>query len=164
MPDTLKSICDQCTQLNNPQLDFLPIDFVREREIIRRDLLELIAATRNECCKTVVVLSGCVLETLLYSFVRSQESYIARRRGVFQFNPEHSLQNYVNIFNRWFRDVLPNAVISDAILQYRDLVHVNRELSSVPEICEVAAREMLRTLDAFLGELCTLPAVAKTQI
>ena len=44
MTDTLRSICEQCIRLNNPQLDFIPEHLARQKEIIRRDLVELVSA------------------------------------------------------------------------------------------------------------------------
>jgi hypothetical protein len=67
MPDTLRSICEQCTNLNNPQLDFVSDE--RHREIISQDLRELIAAAsaEPERHKSVVILAGGLLEAILYS-------------------------------------------------------------------------------------------------
>ena len=153
MPDTLKSICDQCRHLNNPQLDFIPEELARNRQVILRDLGELVAAASGEREKTVVLLGGSILEAVLFTFIQGQAEYIAERRGAFQFNPELSLQNYVDQFNRWFSDVLPNAVIPDFVVRYRDLVHINRELASPSGVCTGASRELLRMLDAVLGEM-----------
>jgi hypothetical protein len=153
MPDTLKSICDQCLHLNTPRLDFISEELARNRQVILRDLGELISAASGEREKTVVVLSGSILEAVLFTFIQGQAEYIAERRGSFQFDPDQSLQHYVNLFNRWFRDVLPNAVIPDFMVGYRDLVHISRELASPPEVCTGASRELLRMLDAVLGEL-----------
>jgi hypothetical protein len=153
MPDTLKSICDQCLHLNTPQLDFIPEELARNRQVILRDLGELVSAASGEREKTVVVLSGSILEAVLFTFIQGQAGYIAERRGSFQFDPDQSLQNYVNVFNRWFRDVLPNAVIPDFIVGYRDLIHINRELASSQDVCTGASRELLRLLDAVLAEL-----------
>ena len=153
MTDTLKSICEQCTHLNKPQLDFIPAEFVRHREAILRDLTELVSAASEEREKTVVILAGSILEAILYTFLRGQEAYIAKRRGTFTFDPNQSLESYVSIFNRWFRDVLPNVILPDFVVDYRDLVHINRELNSPPDICSRASRDMLRILDVLLEEL-----------
>ncbi|HXZ40822.1 MAG TPA: hypothetical protein VEG68_08775 [Terriglobales bacterium] len=128
--------------------------------MILRDIRELVAAASAELEKTVAILAGSVLEGILYTFIKSQENYIAERRGVFVFDPNHSLQNYVSIFNKWFRDVLPNVVIPDIVVDYRDLVHINRELNSAPEVCTSASRDMLRIVDALLGELGQFAAPA----
>jgi predicted component of type VI protein secretion system len=48
MTDTLKSICGQCPHLNNPQLDFIPEDLRRLKEIILRDLKELVSTASSE--------------------------------------------------------------------------------------------------------------------
>jgi hypothetical protein len=162
MTDTLRSICEQSTHLNNPQLDFIPDNLPRHKEIILRNLKELIAAASAELEKTVVILAGSTLEAILYSFIQSQESYIAGRRGEFTFNPEHSLQNYVSIFNRWFRGQFPAAQLPDFIVDYRDLVHLNRELNSPPHICAEASRSMLNILNAFLGQLGGVVPHSKT--
>ncbi len=153
MTDTLKSICEQCTHLNKPQLDFIPAGFTRHREAILRDLTELVSAASEEHEKTVVILGGSILEAILYSFLQGQEAYIAKRRGTFTFNPNQNLENYISIFNRWFRDALPNVTLPDFVADYRDLVHINRELNSPPEICTRASRDLLRILDALLHEL-----------
>ncbi len=100
------------------------------------------------------VLAGSILESVLYTFLQGQEAYIALRRGEeFTFDPKQGLENYVNIFNRWFLDVLPNAELPDFVVDYRDLVHINRELRELPDVCIRASREMLRVLNLFLGEL-----------
>ncbi len=149
MTDTLKSICEQCTHLHNPQLDFIPegLGLQRHREIILRDVKELVSAASLEQEKTVVVLSGCVFESILYCFIQSQSEYIAARRGVFTFNPEHSLGNYVSIFNRFFST---SFAIPDLVASYRDMVHINRELQQPPDACRSAAPEMLRLLNTLL--------------
>jgi len=153
MTDTLKSICEQCPRLSNPQLGFIPDDLPRHRHIIERDLHELVAAASAGLEKSVVLLAGSILEALLYSFLLGQAAYIAKRRGSFTFNPNHSLQNYKQIFNRWFSDSLPGAVLPDYIVDFRDLVHINRELASTPGICSDAARSLVRTINTLLGEL-----------
>lgn len=158
MTDTLKSICDQCAHLKNPQLDFIPSDFARHREILTRDLRELMSAAAAENEKTVVILAGGILEAILYSFIQCQSEYIAERRGTFEFNPDHSLQNYLNIFNRWLNHLMPGVVLPDSVVDYRDLVHINREINSQPGACTGASREMLRIIDGLLGGLSELIA------
>lgn len=151
MTGTLKSICEQCTCLLNPQLEFIPESLQRERDIILRDLRELVSAASNEHEKTVVILAGSVFESVLYSFIQAQTDYIGARRGLpFTFDPEHSLDNYVSIFNRYFSSVF---AIPDLVVQYRDMVHINRELNGPPDACRGAAPEMLWLLDTFLGKL-----------
>jgi hypothetical protein len=150
MTDTLKSICEQCTHLHNPQLEFIPAGIQRQREIILRDLKELISAASLEREKSVVVLAGGLFESVLYCFIQAQSDYIAARRGSFTFDPEHSLENYVSIFNRWFSTVF---TVPDAVVDYRDMVHLNQELKQPPEACRNAAPEMLRLLDTLLGKL-----------
>lgn len=154
MTDTLKSICDRCTHLRKPDLDFIPPEFARQRQIILRDLRELISAASLENEKTVVILAGSLIESVLYSFLQFQQEYISWRRGSpFQFNPNHSLANYVGVFNGYFRDVIPNVALPDYIVSYRNLVHINRELGLSPGACSNASREMLRTLEMLLGGL-----------
>jgi hypothetical protein len=182
MTDTLKSICERCPYLNEPQLDFIPDSSTRERTIIARDLSELVSAAAAELEKTVTVLAASILEAVLYTFLKSREAYIAKRREArlrsrhekgdpleeaerpwFKFNPEQDLSQYVSIFNRWFRDVLPNAVLLPVVVSHRDLVHFNQELKSAPDICPRAAREMLRILNAFLGELAQFASPPQEQ-
>jgi len=158
MTDTLRSICDQCTHLSSPQLGFVPSELRRHREILERDLRELLSAAASESEKSVVVLAGGILEGILYTLIAGQADYIAQRRGSFEFNPDHSLQNYVSIFNRWLKDLMPMAILPDSVVYYRDLIHINRELNSQPGICFTAAREMLRMVDALLGALCEFAA------
>jgi hypothetical protein len=153
MTDTLKSICDQCAHLKNPRIDFLPDGFTRHREILARDLGELVSAATAENEKSVVLLSGSILEAILYSFIQGQTDYIAERRGTFAFNPDHSLENYVSIFNRWLRHLMPRVILPDSVVHYRDLVHINREINSQPTICTSASREMLRVLETLLSGL-----------
>ncbi len=153
MTDTLRSICEQCTHLNNPQLDFIPDNLPRHKEIILRNLKELVSAASAELEKSVIILAGSTLEAILYSLIQSQETHIASRRGKFTFNPEQGLQDYVSIFNRWLRGQFPAAQLPDFIVDYRNLVHINRELNSPLHICAEASRSMLTILNAFLGEL-----------
>jgi hypothetical protein len=150
MTDTLKSICEQCTHLHEPQLDFIPAEAGRHREIVLQDLKALISAAVREEEKSVILLAGGLFEGILYSFIQAQSDYIAARRGSFTFNPDHDLGNYVNVFNRWFSDLL---TIPDTIVGYRDMVHINRELKFPSDIRPRAAREMLRSLDTLVGKL-----------
>jgi hypothetical protein len=158
MIDTLRSICEQCIHLNDPKLDFIPAGSTRHRQIILRDLKELISATSSGLEKAVLVLSGSILEAVLYGFIQAQEPYIAAKRGTFKFDPNQGLEEYKNIFNRWFGDVLPNGLLPDIVVEYRNLVHVNRELNSSPDICALASRDMMRVVDALLGDLAQFPA------
>ncbi len=154
MTDTLKSICEQCSQLNTPQLDFIPPELLRHREIIRRDLRELIFAASNELQRSVVLLAGSLLEAVLFSFLSGQESYIAAIRGTaFVFDPNMSLQNYKEIFNRFFGRAIPGSELPDLIVQYRDTVHINQELALPEDICNRASRDLLRILDKLLADL-----------
>jgi len=154
MTDTLRSICEQCPHLNNPQLDFLSEGFSRHKEIILRDLVELVSAASAELAKTVIILSGSLLEAVLYSFIQCQTDFISKFIGEeFKFNPDHSLENYVRTFNKYFGGILPNAVVPIRVVGYRDLVHINRELNSLTDVCAQASRDMLRILNVLLGEL-----------
>jgi len=155
--DTLKSICEQCIHLNNPQLDFIPAELERCREILARDLRELVSAAAVENEKSVVVLAGSILEGALYALIKGQSAYITERRGTaFELDPSHSLQNYVNTYNRWLKGLTRTAALPDAVVDYRDLVHINQELKWEPSICGTASREMLRILDSLLGALSEL--------
>ena len=160
MTDTLRSICEQSTHLNNPRLDFIPAELTRHKEIILRDLRELVSVASNGHEKACVVLAGSVLEAILFSFLQGQEARIAERRGRFKFNPEQSLQNYLEIFNKWFGRDFPNLELPDILVDYRNLVHFNQELNSQPNECGKAARHLLRTLDALVGELAAYGGVS----
>lgn len=153
MIDTLRSICEQSTHLNNPQLDFIPHTLARHREIILRDLRELVSVASGEHQKACVMLAGSLFEAILYSFLQGQEAQIAALRGRFTFDPEQGLRNYLSIFNKWFGKEFPNLQLPDLIADYRDLVHFNQEVNLPPGECGKAARTLLRTLDALLGEL-----------
>lgn len=150
MADTLKSTCEQCIHLSQPRLEFIPQNLQREREIIQRDLNELVSAATLGNEKTVVILAGTLFESVLFLFIQAQSTNIADRRGSFTFDPEHSLDNFVRIFNRWFGHLL---ILPDAIIDYRNIVHINHELQQPVDICRGAAAEMLRFLDALLASL-----------
>lgn len=150
MTDTLKYICGQCKHLHNPRLDFIPQEAERQKQIILQDLKELASAGSLEQEKTVILLAGTLFESILYCLLQAQEGYIASRRGSFTFDPEQNLDNYVNIFNRWFSEVL---TIPDIVIEYRNMVHMNQELKFPSDIRERAARDMVRLLDALLGKL-----------
>jgi hypothetical protein len=154
MTDTLRSICEQCPQVNAPQLDFIPPELVRHKEIIRRDLAHLAAAAHSELDRTVVLLAGTLFESVLFSFLQGQESYVGAIRGrPFVFDPNLSLQNYKEIFNRYFGGAIPGSRLPDSIVDYRDLTHINREVDQPEGICGRASREMLRILDKLLSDL-----------
>jgi hypothetical protein len=154
MTDTLKSTCEQCPQLGAPQLDFLPREATRHADIIRRDLHELIAAASAELPKAVVLLAGSLLESVLYGFLSGQETYIAAIRGAeFVFDPDKSLQNYKDIFNRYFQRAIPNSALPDSVVLYRNTTHINKELALPDDIFLRASHELLRTLDKLLADL-----------
>jgi hypothetical protein len=164
MTDTLRSICEQCTHLNNPQLDFIPAKLTRHKEIILRDLRELVSVASNEHEKASVMLAGSILEAILFTFLLWQEPQIAALRpGSFIFDPDQSLQNYLEIFNRWFGRHFPKLQLSNLLVYYRDFVHINRELRAQPDECRNAVLTLLRTLDALLGELATYGRSAPLQ-
>ena len=165
MTDTLRSICEQCSQLNAPQLDFVPPALTRHKEIIRRDLRELVIAASNELDRSAVLLAGILLESVLFSFLRGQEPYMSAIRGApFVFDPEMSLQNYKEIFNRYFGRAIPGSQLPDLIVDYRDTIHINRELQEPEDLLPRASREMLRILDKLLTDLAgfVAPAVQST--
>ena len=154
MTDTLRSICGQCARLSNPRLDFISDELRRHKEIILRDLAELVSSASAELKKSVVSLAGSILEAVLFGFLKGQESYISARRGAeFAVDPQESLRTYVNVFNRYFSGQFPKDLLPDFVVSYRDLIHVSREVASSPEICHEASRNMLRVLDTLLGEL-----------
>jgi hypothetical protein len=153
MADTLKSICEQCSHIQHPDLGFIPPELSRNGDIIRRDLAELTLAASVEAEKSVTILAGCTLEAILYTFIQAQTDFIAARRGAFQFNAEGGLDNFISIFNSWFRGVLPEAGIPDLVVGYRNLVHINREIGYPPDICSRASREMLGFLNNLLEQL-----------
>jgi hypothetical protein len=150
MIDTLKSICEQCAHLRDPKLEFIPEESQRQKEIILRDLGELVTSAFNEQDRSVVLLAGGLFEGLLYSFIQSQSEYISERRGGFMFRPEHDLGNFVSIFNTWFSDL---SRIPDTVVRYRNTIHINCELKFDEEVCSRAARDLLRQLDVLLGAL-----------
>jgi len=152
MTDTLKSICEQCAHLREPQLEFIPRESQRQKDIILRDLRELVAAAANEQERSVVLLAGGLFEAVLYSFIQGQIEYITNRRGEFTFRPEHDLSNFVNIFNTWFSDLL-RMRIPDIVVAYRNTIHINRELEFDEDVCSRAARDLLRQLDVLLSAL-----------
>ena len=154
MTDTLRSICEHCTHLNSPRLDFIPDELRRHREVILRDLAELVSAASAELKKSVVCLAGSILEGVLFGFLKGQEPYIsARREAEFVVDPEESLQTYVNVFNRYFSNQFPKDLLPDFLVAYRDLIHINHEVEASPQVCHEASRNMLRILDTLLGEL-----------
>jgi len=161
MTDTLRSICEQCSQLNAPHLDFIPPELARHRKIIDRDLRELVAAAYNELDRAAALLAGSLLESVLFSFLSGQETYIGAIRGrPFVFDPNMSLQNYKEIFNRYFGRTMPGSELSDLTVEYRDMVHINRELAGPEDICSRAARDMLRIVDKLLADLAGFAAPA----
>jgi hypothetical protein len=156
MTDTLKSICEQCPQLNSPQLEFVPSTATRHAEIIRRDLRELVSAASANLPKAVILLAGSLLESVLFCFLSGQETYMTAIRGAeFLFDPSMSLQNYKEIFNKYFRRAIPGADLPDFIVDYRDTTHINRELSMPEDTCTRASRELLRILNKLLQDLST---------
>jgi len=161
MIDTLKSICEQCTHLKNPQLDFIPAELSRHKEIILRDLRELVSVASNGHEKACAMIGGCVLEAILFSFLQVQERRVAERRGRFIFDPEQSLQNYLDIFNKWFGRDFPNLQLLDILVDYRNLVHFNNELNSPTDECSKAASTLLRVVDALIGELAAYGRIAR---
>jgi len=151
MTDTLRSFCEQCTYLNNPQLDF--VSGAQQRQIILRDIRALVSAASAELEKTVTILGGSIIESVLSCFLKDREDFIREQRGgVFQFPPQADLQDCVNLFNLWFRDLLPNVDLTNAV-DYRNLVHIDNELNFPTDICKRASREMLTILNTLLGEL-----------
>jgi hypothetical protein len=164
MTDTLRSTCEQCPRLSAPQLNFLPAAATRHRDIISRDLNELLAAAFAEHPKSVVLLAGSLLESILFAFLGGQEAYIAAIRGsAFAFDPNMSLQNYKEIFNRYFPRAIPGAALPDVVVLYRDMTHINRELALPDDICVRASQELLRTLDKLLGDLSAFTAADAPQ-
>jgi hypothetical protein len=126
----------------------------RHKEIILRDLSELILAASSDLEKAVVSLGGSILEGILFGFLKGQESYITAMRGQpFEVDPGESLQTYINIFNRYFGNHFPKGLISDIVVTYRDLIHVSREVSTAPGFCSQAAQDLPRILNGLLSHL-----------
>lgn len=161
MTDTLRSICEQCSQLNAPQLDFVPAELERHKTIVVRDLRELVTAANSELEKATVLLAGSLIESVLFTFLMGQASYISAIRGrPFIFDPEMSLQNYKEIFNRYFGRAIRGSQLPDLTVEYRDTIHINRETAAAEDICSRASRDMLRILDKLLTDLAGFAAPA----
>jgi hypothetical protein len=127
---------------------------MRHKEIILRDLRELVAVACSEHEKACVVLAGCILEAILFTFLQGHEKDAKLRRGEsFTFDPTRSLRYYLGIFNECFRKDFPNLQLSNEVVSYRDLVHINRELRAQPGDCRQGAITLLKTLDTLVGEL-----------
>lgn len=161
MTDTLKSICEQCSQLSTSQLDFIPADPARHKEIIRRDLRELVIAASNELDRAVVLLAGSLAESILFSFLTGQKSYIELISGrEFAFPPKMSLQNCKQVFNAYFGGAIPGSKLPDIVVDYRNTIHINQELVFPEDISSRASRESLRILDKLLSDLASFAAPA----
>ncbi len=118
-----------------------------------RDLEELTYAASFELRKSTLALAGSIAEALLFTFLKAQESFISVRRGrPFVLDAGESLQTFVNVFNRYFTDRFPEDLLPDEVVSYRDLIHVNREVSSDPNVLKEAAPNMLRILNNLLDE------------
>jgi len=101
------------------------------------------------------------MESVLFSFLSGQESYIETIRGArFQFNPDMSLQNYKEIFNKYFGGAIPGSALPDLIVEYRDTIHINRELALPDDTCARASRDLIRILDKILADLAGFAAPA----
>jgi hypothetical protein len=134
----------------------------RHKEIILRDLRELVSVASSEHEKACVVLAGSVLEAILFSFLQGQETKIGERRGRrFAFDPSQSLQYYLDTFNRWFGRDFPNLELPDVLVDYRNLVHFNQQLNSPTDECGRAARTLLRTLESLIRELSAYGRTAR---
>jgi hypothetical protein len=153
MTDTLKSICEQCTHLNNPRLDFIPAELTRHKEIILRDLRELVSVASSEHEKACAILAGSIFEAILFTFLLWQKARIAALKPGFTFDTTRGLRYYLGIFDECFRKDFPNLELSNELVSYRDLVHINRELRAQPGECRRGAVTLLRFLDALIGEL-----------
>jgi len=160
MTDTLRSICEQSIHLNNPQLDFFPATLARHKEIISRDLRELVSVASCENEKACAILAGSLLEAVLFSFIQWQEAQIAALEPGFKFKPKENLQFYLDKFNKHFGSNFPKLQLPNSLVGYRNLVHINRELNVPPGECRKAAETLLRTLDALLGGLADFGRVA----
>ncbi len=148
MPDTLCSIYEQCRHLHNPRLHFL---CGIEAGIVFRDLSELRIAAREECVKTVLVLSGCLFEAILFCLIRSQQELIREKRGEFVFKFNMTLDAMVNIFNRWLKI---SERIPDQVVANRNFVHLAVELEEM-EARPIMERVvfMLRQMNLLLEDL-----------
>jgi hypothetical protein len=162
MTDTLRSICEQCTHLNNPRLDFIPsqltrhkeiILLTRHKEIILRDLRELVSVASNEHEKACLILAGSILKAILFTFLLWQEPQVAALKPGFTFDQTRGLRYYLRIFDECFRKDFPKLQLTNEHASYRDFVHINRELRAQPDECRNAALTLLRTLDGLIGEL-----------
>ncbi|GEM_PF-2287165 len=155
MTDTLKSICEQCGNIVNPQLDFIPQRLNLYRTIIERDLKQLVFAASLEMDKAVVLLAGSIFEAVLHSFIQAHAIDIEiDRAGVpFKFDPESRLQKCVHIMKVYFARKIQNLDLLDSMARDRNLVHINQEISKDPDACYRASREMIRQLNLLLMDL-----------
>jgi len=161
MTDTLKSICEQCPRLNAPQLDFIPQEAARQEVIIRRDLRELVVVASEELPRSVVLLAGSLFESVLFSFLSGQTAFISSiRRAEFVFDPSMTLQNFKEIFNRYFRRAIPGSELPDLIVEYRNTIHINREMAWPEDVCTRASADLLRILDKLLADLTNFVSAA----
>lgn len=100
----------------------------------------------------MVILAGCVFESILYVFIQAQIDYISiRRGGAFNFKPEDSLGNFISVFNKYFSSGPDD--VPDLVAKYRDMIHINRELNAPTDACRNASRDMLHHLNRLIGQL-----------
>jgi hypothetical protein len=79
-----------------------------------------------------------------------------RRGAEFKLRPEWRLRKLVQIFKKDFVVVLPSFpqdLLAGEVVSQRNLIHAGQEAKFTGDACRVAARTMLRTLDALLGAL-----------
>jgi hypothetical protein len=118
---------------------------LRHREIIRRDLRELVIAASHELDRAVVLLAGSLAESILFSFLTGQKSYIELMSGgEFAFPPKMSLQNCKEVFNAHFGRAILGSKLPDLVVDYRNTIHINQELVLPEGISSRASRESLR--------------------
>jgi hypothetical protein len=137
---------------SSPLMEHLEFRFVKDsglREIIERDYGDIVKAVATTSWKSVIILSGGIIEAILLNCLMADESRARTAKGAPGGKPDLSewdlselLRVAVNL-----KMVEPSAeMLADAARQYRNIVHPGYELRNKLQVGKFEADSALNTL------------------
>ena len=160
MTNMLKYLSENCKHIISGDVSFVDDKLCPGySDIARRDLIELTyLASLERPSKATLIMVGSIFETILYCFLKRNESYIRNEIG----NPKFFIRDsdwllpYLQIFKRYFGgfgiDRFP-----DDIVDYRDIVHAEAEIKRMIRISDSEVKQALLHLDHAIDSFNSFP-------
>lgn len=151
----LRYISQSCSWILNGKITFIDeLICPRYRDIVERDMSELIYTLLTNSWKSSLILIGSIFEGLLYCFLKGNEEFLKEVSGNqnYEVRENGRLLYYLRLFRRYF-GIFDLDYLPDFITSYRNIVHPNYEINqSRISISDSAVRQALMLLNRLIRD------------